>query len=101
MKDGRRRPLLADTNSLSAAEAVIRARTWATTASSALGGKSCPANASQGKTGKRLRIAVVGELKAVVDRIAGRKTTFPVHSLALVVNEHGQPLTICRLAQAI
>jgi hypothetical protein len=30
----------------------------------------------QGKTGKRLRIAVVGELKAV-DRIAARKITFP------------------------
>jgi hypothetical protein len=51
----------------------------------------------QGKTGKRLRIAVVGELKAVVDRIAARKSTFPVHSLALVVNEHGQPLTYAGL----
>jgi integrase len=51
----------------------------------------------QGKTGKRLRIAVVSELKAVVDRIAARKTTFPVHSLALVVNEHGQPLTYAGL----
>jgi integrase len=51
----------------------------------------------QGKTGKRLRIAVVGELKAVVNRIAARKTTFPVHSLALVVNEHGQPLTYAGL----
>jgi hypothetical protein len=51
----------------------------------------------QGKTGKRLRIAVVGELKAVIDRIAARKTTFPVHSLALVVNEHGQPLTYAGL----
>jgi hypothetical protein len=37
----------------------------------------------QGKTGKRLRIAVVGELKTVVDRIAARKATFPVHSFAL------------------
>jgi hypothetical protein len=40
---------------------------------------------------------VVGELKTVVDRIAARKTTFPVHSLALVVNEHGQPLTYAGL----
>ena len=47
----------------------------------------------QAKTGRRPRIAVVGELKAVIDRIAARKATFPVHSLALVVNEHGQPLT--------
>ena len=36
-------------------------------------------------------------LKTVVDRIAARKTTFPVHSLALVVNEYGQPLTYAGL----
>lgn len=46
----------------------------------------------QGKTGKALRIAVVGELATVLDRIAARKAMLPVRSLRLVINEQGQPL---------
>lgn len=47
----------------------------------------------QGKTGQRLRIKVTGQLKAVIERIKARKETFKVHSLALVVDEHGKPLS--------
>lgn len=44
----------------------------------------------QGKTGTTLRMAVQGELEAVIDRIASRKVT----SLRLIVAENGQPLTL-------
>jgi len=46
----------------------------------------------QGKTKKKLRIAVVGELAAVVERIRARKKGYKVVSTALVVNESGQRL---------
>jgi len=48
----------------------------------------------QAKTGAKIRMAVTGELEAVIARIADRKRAYPVHSLRLVVNEHGQPLTL-------
>lgn len=46
----------------------------------------------QGKTKKKLRIAVVGELAVVVERIRARKKGYKVVSTALVVNESGQRL---------
>lgn len=47
----------------------------------------------QGKTGKRLRIAVKGSLGALLERIAKRKRDQKVRSLALVCNERGEPLS--------
>ncbi|KGV73915.1 phage integrase family protein [Burkholderia pseudomallei MSHR4299] len=47
----------------------------------------------QGKTKKKLRIEVVGELLAVIERIRARKRTYKVVSTALVVNEKGERLT--------
>ena len=51
----------------------------------------------QGKTGKKLRMEVTGELKAVIDRIKARKATYKVVSTALVVTETGQRMTLCTL----
>jgi integrase len=48
----------------------------------------------QGKTGKKLRMEVLGELKAVIDRIRARKAGYKVMSTALVVNEKGQRMTL-------
>ena len=48
----------------------------------------------QGKTGKKLRMEIVGELKAVIERIKARKATYKVMSTALVVNEKGQRMTL-------
>lgn len=48
----------------------------------------------QGKTGKKLRMEVTGELKAVIDRIKARKATYKVVSTALVVTETGQRMTL-------
>jgi integrase len=45
----------------------------------------------QGKTGKRLRIAIEGELARVIKRIQDR--SYKVTSLALVRREDGQPLS--------
>ena len=47
----------------------------------------------QGKTGKRLRILIEGELKAVVERCAERAKTHAVSSLYLLNNERGQRYT--------
>jgi integrase len=48
---------------------------------------------AQNKTGKRLRIAVIGELAKVIDRILERKRTHKVRNLILIYKEDGQPLT--------
>jgi integrase len=48
----------------------------------------------QGKTGKKLRMEVLGELKAVIDRIRSRKAAYKVVSTALVVNEKGQRMLL-------
>jgi integrase len=48
----------------------------------------------QGKTGKRLRMEVTGELKAVIDRIRARKSGYKVVSTALIVNEKGQRMLL-------
>lgn len=47
----------------------------------------------QSKTDKRLKIKVTGQLKTVIDRIKARKESFKVRSLALIVDEHGKPLS--------
>ena len=50
---------------------------------------------TQGKTGAKLRMAIEGELAALVERIEGR--TYKVTSLALIRNEGGQPLSASAL----
>lgn len=47
----------------------------------------------QGKTDVKLRIAIIGQLKAVIERIQQRKLAFKVFSLALIVDEYGKPLS--------
>ncbi|WP_167368738.1 tyrosine-type recombinase/integrase [Paraburkholderia tuberum] len=51
-------------------------------------------NIDQGKTGKKLRMEMSGELKAVIDRIRRRKAGYKVVSTALVVNEKGQRMLL-------
>ncbi|MGS1058768.1 tyrosine-type recombinase/integrase [Burkholderia glumae] len=46
----------------------------------------------QNKTGARLRIEVVGELAALIDRLAIRKTAHNPRSTRLIVDEQGKPL---------
>jgi len=46
----------------------------------------------QGKTRKKLRIVVQGELEAVIARIRDRKVSCHATSTRLIVNERGQPL---------
>ncbi|MEX3933340.1 tyrosine-type recombinase/integrase [Paraburkholderia phymatum] len=48
----------------------------------------------QGKTKKKLRMEVTGELRAVIDRIRARKAAYKVVTTALVVNEKGGRLTL-------
>lgn len=54
----------------------------------------------QGKTGKRLRIELVGELAAVVEAITARNAQKPVSSLRLVQDADGQPYTYWTFAKA-
>lgn len=51
----------------------------------------------QGKTGKKLRISIEGELHALIQRIIDRKKQYPVRSLYLIVDETGQPFTVSML----
>jgi integrase len=46
---------------------------------------------TQGKTRKKLRMAIAGELAALIERIQGR--AYKVTSLALIRSESGQPLS--------
>ncbi|MDA0573252.1 MULTISPECIES: tyrosine-type recombinase/integrase [Burkholderia] len=46
----------------------------------------------QNKTGARLRIEIVGELAALLERLAARKVTHNPRSTRLVVDEDGRPL---------
>lgn len=46
----------------------------------------------QNKTGARLRIQIVGELAALLNRLAARKRTHNPRSTRLIVDEHGRPL---------
>lgn len=47
----------------------------------------------QGKTRKKLRIQIEGELAAVIDRIRARKAGYKISSTSLVVNESGRALS--------
>ena len=51
----------------------------------------------QGKTDKKLRIEVVGELADLIGRIEARKKSHKVHTLALICNERGAKLGIAAL----
>lgn len=53
----------------------------------------------QGKTRTRLRIEVVGELAAVIERIMVRKAAHKVYSTRLIVNEYGRPIGTNALAR--
>jgi len=54
---------------------------------------------AQGKTKKKLRIAVVGELASVIERIRLRKAGYVGASSALVVNEKGERMTYSAFSQ--
>jgi integrase len=49
---------------------------------------------AQGKTGKRLRIAVEGQLNDVIERVKKQKEPHKVRTLRLVCNEYGRPIRI-------
>lgn len=51
----------------------------------------------QNKTGKKLRIEIIGELKTLIDAMAARKKNHKVHTLALICTETGRPLTYAGL----
>lgn len=51
----------------------------------------------QDKTGKPMRIAVAGDLAALVQRMQERKRKFAVRALALLVDERGKPMTRAKL----
>lgn len=52
---------------------------------------------NQGKTSIKLRMAIEGQLEALIKKIIERKKTFKVHSLALICTETGRPLTYSAL----
>lgn len=47
----------------------------------------------QGKTRKALRIAVVGELATLIERLIEQKKAYSVRTLSLLINESGEALT--------
>jgi integrase len=51
----------------------------------------------QGKTGARVRIKIEGALAEVLARIKTRKAGFKVWHAAILVGEHGKPLTVATL----
>lgn len=51
----------------------------------------------QGKTGKKLRIDLTGELAHLLKRIEKRKEGYKVHTLALICTTTGRALTECAL----
>jgi len=48
---------------------------------------------TQNKTKKKLRFEIVGELAQLIARIQNRKSAHKVHTLQLIVNEAGSPLS--------
>jgi integrase len=48
----------------------------------------------QGKTRQKVRVRIVGQLAAVVDRIKARKRGCKIYSTGMIVNKHGRPLKI-------
>lgn len=51
----------------------------------------------QGKTSKKLRMAIEGQLEVLLEKIAERKKSFKVHSLSLICTETGRPLSYSAL----
>ncbi|MCO7641924.1 tyrosine-type recombinase/integrase [Pseudomonas sp. S 311-6] len=51
----------------------------------------------QGKTGKKLRLMIVGELATLIDRIQARRAQHPITPPCLIVTESGQSLTLRNL----
>lgn len=51
----------------------------------------------QGKTAAKRRIEIIGELKALIDRIMARKAGHKVRSTRLIVTEDGTPMTASML----
>jgi integrase len=51
----------------------------------------------QNKTGQKLRLQIIGELKVLIDAMAARKKNHKVHTLALICTETGRPLTYAGL----
>ncbi|MFC4200684.1 tyrosine-type recombinase/integrase [Candidimonas humi] len=47
----------------------------------------------QGKTGKKIRIAVEGDLAAVIERIRARRRGHKVVTMHLVINQYGRPVS--------
>lgn len=53
----------------------------------------------QGKTKTPLRIEVIGELAAVIDRIKARKQVMPIYNTRLVVNKNGRSIGVHALSE--
>lgn len=51
----------------------------------------------QGKTSKKLRMTIEGQLDVLIKKISERKKSFKVHSLALICTETGRKLTYSAL----
>jgi integrase len=51
----------------------------------------------QGKTEQKLRIALTGELAELIERIKKRQAEYKIHTLALICNESGRPVTAAML----
>ena len=51
----------------------------------------------QDKTGKPMRLAIDGDLAALIARMLERKRQYPIRALALLVDEHGRPMTKAKL----
>jgi integrase len=47
----------------------------------------------QGKTSAKLRIAVTGELEAVIQRVRARRSQYKIISTYLVLNQYGRPVS--------
>jgi integrase len=56
-------------------------------------------NIDQGKTKKKLRMSVEGQLSKLIKRIKERKKGYKLHSLALICSETGRPLSKDALRQ--
>lgn len=53
----------------------------------------------QGKTGKKLRMPVAGELATVIDRIKARKQSMPIYNTRLVVTGRGRSIGVHALSE--
>lgn len=53
----------------------------------------------QGKTGKKMRVLIQGELQTLLERIEKRKAGYKVHSASLIVNTRGMAMTQGVLAE--